>query len=121
MNSRDVYPEKVMNALNELWDEISFLRVEASASSRALQEHLVRSGELEAQVHELTDQRAVLTEENGRLAKSRERVEELESKLKETFDEMASVEEALMDDMARLSAEVGSCRPTVFSPPGIVE
>lgn len=95
-------PKDILHLCQELWDEVSFLKLEL----KSIHENLLTVEQARAIVEkEKQEQKTAFLETEYQL---KSKCEELESKCQQLSDELISVEEALLDDMARLNSEVKS-------------
>lgn len=102
------YPEEISNICAELWEEISFLKLECSANGKFISDQVDKIAEKDVLIAQLQEENAKLKTEAESAAKLKEKNEELEAKCQQVHNEMISVEEALMDDLARINGEVCS-------------
>ncbi len=99
-------PPAFRENLNDILDEYSYLKSESDSALRLVAEQAKTIELLSAENQELTSVKETLTVKEEEIRQLTDKCEEFELKCKQTLDEMASVEEALMDDLARLNSEV---------------
>lgn len=99
-------PENVKSLCQELSEEISFLRLEKKSNADLISDQNNMISSLIDQIKESNIKIEILQNSLDKNGTYKEKCEELEAKCQQLLNDMSSVEEALMDDMARINSEV---------------
>lgn len=105
ISSSSNYPEEISKICSELWEEVSFLKLEFETSLKVNSDLLRRSQADAATIEALKAQQEDASKVIIGLKACKEKGEDFEQKYMALYDEMTSVEEALMDDLSRMSNE----------------